>query len=232
MKNQKIFVIGTDTGAGKTVLSLLLMHYFYRTGRQPFYIKPFQTGCHGPDHPDSDAGMVYSSVPQLRNTSPGDSMIYCLESAKAPFIAARDQGTTIDLDKVYAFIEDKCDRHDPVVIEAAGGIYVPVTENTLIIDMVKQTNAFPMIAARAGLGTINHTLLTLEALKSRGITQPGLVFITQPHDTTPETMIRENMEAVARFSGVTVAGVIPPIEDFSHPDPALFAVFDKLFSEG
>lgn len=234
MKKKCVFVIGTDTGAGKTVLSLLLMHYFYHKGQTPFYIKPFQTGCDCPTHPDSDARLVYASLPPLQNKAPDASVIYCLKNAKAPCFAAKDQHTEIDMDKVYTFIQEKCDRYHFVIIEAAGGIFVPVTETTQIIDMVKTTGAFPVIAARAGLGTINHSLLTLDALKTRGIQKPGLVFIQQPDDPTPSDMIRENMDAVTRFSGVTVAGVIPPLQDFNHPDPALFEMFDRLFtaSEG
>lgn len=206
------------------------MHYFYHKGLSPFYIKPFQTGCDTPGHPDSDARFIYESLPRLRGKSPGDSVIYCLKNPKAPLFAAKDQHTAIDLSKVYGFIQEKRNQYDPVIIEAAGGIFVPVTEDTLIMDLVRRTGAFPVIAARAGLGTINHTLLTIDALKTRGITRPGLVFMQSPQTPAPPGMVRENMDAVALFSGVTVAGEIPPITDFTQPDPALFTIFDRLFS--
>lgn len=205
------------------------MHYFASKGDNPFYIKPFQTGCSHPGDTDSDAAFVYRSLPALENRNPADSIIYCLETAKAPLFAARDQQVTLDMQRVYSFIREKHARETTTIVEGAGGLFVPVTETTSMADMIRETGAFPLIAARAGLGTINHCLLTIEALKKRGIDHPGLVFIQQPDDPTPPEMVRENMEAVTLLSGVPVAGVIPPIRDFSHPDPAIFTIFDHIF---
>ncbi|MBU1171373.1 MAG: dethiobiotin synthase [Proteobacteria bacterium] len=231
MKNNRFFVLGTDTGVGKTVLSLLLMHYFSKKGANPFYIKPFQTGCSHPLDTDSDARMIYESFPPLKGKNPEDSMIYCLKNAKAPYFAARNQHNPMNIDTVLSFIHEKGKNHDPLIIEAAGGLLVPVTEKSLIIDLVQQSGARPIIAARAGLGTINHCLLSLEALRHRGIESPGLVFIQKDTDPTSLAMVKENMEAIAMFSDVQVAGLIPHIPDFSHPDPALFEVIHTLISQ-
>ena len=90
---------------------------------------------------------------------------------------------------------------------------------------MEQTRTRPVIAARAGLGTINHTLLTIEALQSRRMPPPGIVLIDGGEACTPRAMIEENIQAIERASGVHVSGVIPRIADFDRPldflDPVL-----------
>ncbi|GAB6097511.1 dethiobiotin synthase [Desulfatiferula olefinivorans] len=221
-------VIGTGTGVGKTLLSLLLMHYFFKAGRRPFYLKPFQTGCAHARDTDSDARLIYESLPQLAGSDPGDSIIHCLKSAKAPLFAARDQNIVIDTQEVLDRIRTRSARHDPLIVEAAGGIFVPVTETELILDLIEAAGARPLLVAQAGLGTINHTLLTLDALLRRKTPRPGLVFVSPPGDTTDPGMIRENMAAVTMFSDVPVAGLIPPIADFTRPEPGVFPIIERL----
>lgn len=224
------FVVGTGTGVGKTLVSLLLMHYFFKAGCRPFYLKPFQTGCDGARDTDSDARLIYESLPPLAGNDPGESIIHCLKSPKAPLFAARDQNVVIDTGEVLDRIRTFSALHDPLIVEAAGGLYVPVTDRSLIIDLVEASGARPLVVAQAGLGTINHTLLTIGALTRRDMPRPGLVFVTPPGDTTDPSMIKENMEAVTMFSGVPVAGLIPPIADFTRPDPSVFPVIERLVS--
>ena len=99
-----------------------------------------------------------------------------------------------------------------------------------MIDLVARTGASPLIAARAGLGTINHTLLTIEALRRRGIEPQGVVLLDAEKPGTDERMIEENREAIEAASGVFVAGVIPRIVNFVQPLAFLFTLFDRLFS--
>ena len=106
---------------------------------------------------------------------------------------------------------------------------MPVNEETLIIDLIKMTGAKPIIAARAGLGTINHTLLTIEALHKRDIQPAGILFIDAGEKPTPRDMISENIEAVEGFSGIKVAGVIGRIKDFSNPEKQCYQSIGKIF---
>jgi len=122
-----LFVVGTDTGVGKTVLSLLLIQFFYARGYTPFYLKPVQTGCEDPYDTDSDAGFIYRHVKPLRNRAPADSIIYCFRNPKAPIFAARDEKRTIDLSLIERAVTEKAVMHAPLVIEGAGGVLVPVT---------------------------------------------------------------------------------------------------------
>lgn len=225
-----LYVAGTDTGVGKTVLSLLLVQFFLKQGLRPFYLKPLQTGCITPRDEDSDAAFIYRHTPSLRDRDPAESVIHCFAHPKAPFFAARDEGRTIDLKHVEEVIEEKRRRYTPLVIEAAGGVLVPVAKGTLIADTIGQTGAKVLLAARAGLGTINHTLLSLEALRARGISPLAVVFLDTAE--TPPAMIAENREAIEAYSGVKVAGVIGRIADFSHPSEDSYRPCEFLVREG
>jgi dethiobiotin synthetase len=184
-QTDKIFVVGTDTGVGKTVLSLLLMQFFYANGCNPFYLKPIQTGCREPYDKHSDTRFIYKYVKQLTKKDPADSIVYCFREPKAPYFASRNEGEHIVVMAIKDFIKKKNAIYSPVIIEAAGGLLVPVNEETLMIDLIKITGATPLIAARAGLGTINHTLLTIEALYKRHIKPLGVVVLVCGGKPTP-----------------------------------------------
>lgn len=224
-----IYVVGTDTGVGKTVLSLLMMQFFLMCGRHPFYLKPLQTGCRDARDVDSDAAFIYKNVASLREKDPAASVIYCFKNPKAPFFAARDEGREIDLPLVDQAVQEKSRRYSPLIIEAAGGLLAPVTEKTRMVDTIKSTGAKTLLAARAGLGTINHTLLSIEALWARGLRPLGIVFLDTA-ETSPD-MISENREAVEKYSGIKVAGVIGKIDDFALPPRDYFRPLEALFPE-
>jgi len=221
---RQFYIVGTDTDVGKTVVSLLLMQYLYAQGYQPFYCKPYQTGCQNARSEASDARFIYQHIPQLQNQDPNSSTLTCFSTPKAPFFAARDDGQSIDLSAIQKKIQKLSTTHQTIVLEAAGGIMVPLTEHRLLIDTL---HLQPLIVARAGLGTINHTLLTIEALVARGLDPMGIIF-TNPHNETSPEMIRENQEAIESFSPYKVFGVIGPISDFSQPSPENYHPFEKF----
>ena len=231
-RTHRIFVVGTDTGVGKTVLSVLMMQFFYRRGYSPFYLKPLQTGCRDPYDKDSDARFVYQKVESLREKDPAGSVIYCFRNPKAPYFAARDERKGIDIKVIQKVVDKKALSFNPVIVEGSGGLLVPVDENTLMIDMIEMTASKPIIAARAGLGTINHTLLSIEALNKRGLQPEGVIFMDFGANPTSRDMISENIEAVERVSGVRVAGVINNINDFSNPEKDCYQPLERIFGDG
>lgn len=226
MAQKRLFVTGTDTDIGKTVLSLLLMQYYFQKGMSPFYIKPFQTGCSEPEAPASDAAFIKGHIPEAEKRE-ATSVIHCFREPKAPFFAARDENRAIDTDQTLEDLKTIGPGRNPVIIEGAGGLMVPVTDSILMIDLLPKMNARPILAARAGLGTINHTLLSLEMLRHRGIPEPVVFLIEQPGLQTPVQMQTENMEAIKRFSGISPAGIIPPIPDLSNPPSEIFTLFEN-----
>lgn len=228
-KVENLFVVGTDTGVGKTVLSLLLMQFFYAAGYTPFYIKPVQTGCRDPYDTDSDAHFIYRHVRPLQDKDSAESVIYCFKNPKAPFFAARDEGKEIDLSVIERAVFQKSGIHSPLIIEAAGGVMVPVTHNTLVTDLISLTKGTPIIAARAGLGTINHTLLTVEALDRRGLKPLGIVFVDAGEKETPRGMVSENKEAIEEACGIKVTGIIGRIHDFTSPPQDCYQPLTIMF---
>jgi len=225
-----LFIVGTDTGVGKTVLSLALMQYLYARHYNPFYIKPAQTGCRDPYDADSDARLIYRYVEELKGKDCAESVIYCFREPKAPYFAARSEGKEVEMTFLLNEMTRRGAGHVPLVIEGAGGLFVPLTAQEMMIDLVAGAGAKPVIAARAGLGTINHTLLTIEALDHRGIEPLGVVLIDAEKPQTAGAMIEENREAIEKNAGIMVAGVIPRIVNFLQPLVFLFPIFDRLFS--
>jgi len=228
-KSKIIFVVGTDTGVGKTVLSLILMQFFFAQGDTPFYLKPVQTGCIDAYDSDSDAAFIYRHVKPLEDRDPAESIIYCFKNPKAPFFAAHDEKKAIDISVIQRTVAEKAEVHTPLILEGAGGLLVPVTKKACVADLIVLTKARPIVAARAGLGTINHTILTIEALKARGISPLGIVFIDAGEKQTPPEMIEENQSAIEVVTAVKVAGVISRIDDFAHLPPKCYEPLIKIF---
>lgn len=228
---EKLFVAGTDTGVGKTVLCLLMMQFFFAEGYNPFYLKPVQTGCRDAHDMDSDARFIYQHIEFLRHKDPAESLVYCFRNPKVPLFAARDQGSTVELEVIDQAVAEKAQLFSPLILEGAGGAFVPVTENSMIIDLISRTSGKPVIAARVGLGTINHTLLTIKALERRGLTPLGVVFMDAGVEATPPEMIEENRWTIENISGVRVAGVIGKIHNFSQPPPECYLPLKNMFGK-
>ena len=151
-----------------------------------------------------------------------------IENPKAPYFAARDAGQSIDVSLVRQMIEQKRRRFSPLVVEAAGGLLVPVREDLLVIDMIKQIRCRPLLVARAGLGTINHTLLSVEALHSRGQSPMGIVFVDESESPADPGLISENMAAVKKFADCSVSGVISHLRHFDCPPKTAFKPLEKI----
>lgn len=225
MKNgsiEKWFVIGTDTGVGKTVLCALLMRHFFRVGCTPGYCKPAQTGCESPRHSNADAAFIYRHVPELAGREPEESTPYCFAPARAPYFAARQQGARIELSEIDRRIARLATQYNPLIIEAAGGLLVPLCEGVNMADLLVRTGATPILAARPSLGTINHTLLTMEALAQRGCKARAVFFLDNDRHGTPDDLVLENAEAITAATGVYV-GLIPYIDDFTCVPEEVFA---------
>ena len=228
-KIENLFIVGTDTGVGKTVLALLMMQFFFAKGYSPFYLKPVQTGCRDANDTDSDARFIYRHVEPLKGKEPAESVIFCFRNPKAPLYAASDEGRSIDLMKIERVVARKAKAHSPLILEGAGGVLVPVVGKKLVVDIISLVNGTPVIAARAGLGTINHTLLTVEALEKRGLKPLGIVIIDAGEKETPPEMINENKSAIEETSGIKVAGVVRRILNFSQPPLDCYKPLAEIF---
>ena len=206
-----LFVTGTDTDVGKTVVSLLAMRVLAPLGA--VYLKPVQTGCQDPGL-DSDPTFLHRHLPGglPSGMTPADCIHSLRPLPKAPLFA----GEPVDFEALAAFILGHADRHELLVFEGAGGILVPVTPDRTMLDLALAVNSSILVAGRAGLGTINHTFLTLQAIAARGGDCLGSVLL-DPSDATPKSDREENRRAIELFSGRPVHGVIGRIADLSQP---------------
>lgn len=215
-----IFITGTDTDVGKTVVSLLVMRAL--AGRDAVYLKPVQTGCLHPDH-DSDAAFVHRHLPGglPRGMAPGDCIHSCRLLPKAPLFA----GEAVDFAAVRDFVADHARGCEVLVVEGAGGILVPITGERTMLDLACALEASILVVGRAGLGTINHTLLTLEAIKARQAHCLGVV-LNDPAGATPELDRRENGAAIESWSGLPVHGVVGPVPNLFFPSQSAMTVIE------
>ncbi len=199
------FVIsGTDTGIGKTVFAAALTHAL-----QAHYWKPVQSGLE--EETDSETVARLAGVPHTRILPEA----YRLKTPASPHLSARLDNVTID----PALLQPP--RLDgPLVIEGAGGLLVPLTGRVLFADVFARWQIPLILCARTALGTINHTLLSLEALRQRAIPVQGVVFIGDED--------RENQRIITNIGAVRPLGRLPRLVDLTSE--ALHQAFAQHFN--
>ena len=201
--SRDVFVTGTDTGVGKTLLSALLVAALNRK-----YWKPIQTGAS--EGTDRQAVMKWAGVSADR-TFP-EAVVF--DPPVSPHLAAEQQGSRIDLMAIRRPAEP-----DPIVIEGAGGVYVPINDDVFMLDLMGHLNAPVVVAARTALGTINHTLLTISAIRSAGLELRGVVMVGKENP--------DNRRAVEHYGEVPVIGFIPWLDSIERA--GLCRVFAQHF---
>ena len=167
----KIFITGISTDVGKTIASAIITEAL-----EADYWKPIQAG----DLDNSDSHFIKSNVKSQKSKIFPNA--YQFKTPASPHLAAELDGITIDLKNI---IEPKTDNH--LVIEGAGGLFVPLNEIDFVLDLI-QPDYKVIVVSRHYLGSINHTLLTIEALKNRGIPIAGIIFNGNENRPT-ETLI-------------------------------------------
>lgn len=171
---RKIFVTGIGTDVGKTVVSSILTEAL-----QSDYWKPVQTG----NYYGSDTDQVKKLVSNEKTLFHQEA--YSYEPQLSPHAAAHAMGETIDVNKLQL-----PSTQNNIVIEGAGGILVPLTENFFIIDLIKKFEAETVLVVQHYLGSINHTLLSVEYLKSQGINFRGIIFNGSPQKQSEDVIIK------------------------------------------
>jgi dethiobiotin synthetase len=208
-----LFVTGTDTGVGKTVVSAALMHR-YRPAASLRYWKPIETGI----ELDDDT----AEVERLGRCAAGELWRSGIRLPRpvSPHLAARLHGTTIALwPLIESLFPAESARSSGTIgnecaavrwiVEGAGGVLVPINETETMADLMSVLGLPVLVVARSALGTINHTLLTLEALRQRTLHVAGVVMVGDRN--------AENRAAIERYGDTAVLGEMPPLEPL---DPA------------
>jgi dethiobiotin synthetase len=202
------FVTGTDTGVGKTVAAAALCLAERQAGKTVLYAKPVQTGLLKAEPGDATFVAAAAKVP----------VVECLRfpDPLAPAVAAERVGTSIDVDSLLADLAKAGDGFDRVVIEGAGGLLVPLTDEVTMADLAERLGAGLVVVTRPALGTLNHTALTLEAARARGLPVDGLVISGWP--AAPGVTEQTNLVRLAAMA--PVLGILPAYPGLDTADPA------------
>ena len=209
---RSVFVTGTDTGVGKTVVVGLLARYLRERGYRAITQKWVQTGtreypCDIPAHLEL-MGVERGAIERYgRDVNP-----YAFELAGSPHLAAACEGARIDVRKIVGSFRRLEAAFDAVIVEGAGGVLVPLSKRKLLIDVVEPLRLPAVVVAANKLGAINHTLLTVEALRARDIEVLGIVFNTLDR-REDEAVVRDNPEIVKALAGVPILGRLPWSKD-------------------
>jgi len=209
----KMFITGTDTNVGKTVVSAILM-----AGLNADYWKPVQSGI--TDGTDSEWIQKMTGFTSDRFIPER----YRLSASLSPHASARIDKVHIDLDEIFLPDTHRTmtdgEISPPLIVEGAGGIMVPLNDEDLMIDLIKKLRLPTIIVARTSLGTINHTLLTVDKLRQEGVHILGIVMNGLKNDI--------NHKAIEHYGQVKVLAEIEQISTISKS--ALEDVFERSFT--
>jgi dethiobiotin synthetase len=211
-----LFVTGTDTGVGKTIISAALLRHARRRGGTPIPFKPVETGCVGPP---ADATLLWNAA--RPPTLVSEACLYPLRLPAAPSLAARAEGIRVDLDLVVERAHALAARGDFLLVEGAGGLLVPYVDRLTTVELARRLGLPLLVVARTALGTLNHTALTLREAERSGLPVAGVVFNRtverlEPHESG-------NAELIEDLTGRRPWGPFPYLPLAARSDPDLLA---------
>lgn len=210
-----LFITGTDTGIGKTFVAEGLIRAIKAKGRSVCPMKPVESGCSlkkGELFPPDSVTLLKASGAdeKLDTVNP-----YRLHNPLAPSVAAEIEGVKIEKKNIISGFKRLSKKYDITIVEGAGGIMVPIYKKYLFVDLARDLGLPLLIVARPGLGTINHTLLTIDAARNRGLDIAGIV-INYSEKTRKHLSERTNPEVIEKLGNVPVLGTIPYIKSPQH----------------
>ena len=179
-------------------------------------MKPVQTGCDG-NVPDLDYSLAMASMSVDSSTYQSMSP-YTFEPACSPHLAAEMAKTEIDIAEIVIAARTLASDYEFLIAEGAGGIMVPLNRQEMMLDLMQALKLPVLIVARPGLGTINHTLLSIRALRSDGLDIAGVVFVAST-DKESGFIEEDNANTISQFGKVPVLGTIPYCPQLAEAAP-------------
>lgn len=215
--SQTFFITGTDTGVGKTVITAALAIAAKAAGYRVTVCKPLESG------EPRDSVFLKDFIPL--DAPLAEINLYHFDEALAPGIAATRARVAVNLDRICTHIEKLQATNELLLIEGAGGLYVPISENQMMIDLIERLRVSVLVIARTRLGTINHCLLSVEACRARRIPIAGIVVNqSQKEMTLADTLAAETLE---RTSHVPLFGPFPYLDAMTRK--TLLAAAERCF---
>jgi dethiobiotin synthetase len=210
-----LFITATDTGVGKTVISAAIAQWFRSRGQRVGVCKIAATGCVG-----RREGLVSEDAEMLAHAadSPFPLNVICpirYAEPLAPAVAAERAGVPMDWPLLQSSLHTLASASNVMIVEGVGGVMVPMDDRHMVLDVARVLKLPAVVVARPGLGTINHTLLTVSALRAAGVAVAGVVINRYPTDT-PDISVETNPAAIEKVGRVPVLCLVPD-EAFNPP---------------
>ena len=230
-----VFITGTGTDVGKTVVTAGILRWLRRHTSAGMVMKPVQTGCTRSDNgrmsaPDIDFVLRAANIAVSEETHPHLAP-YRFEPACSPHLAAQLAGQRIEIGRILESARWLASRHRQLVVEGAGGVAVPLNESQTMLDLAWEMHMPVLLVGHSGLGTINHVLLSLEAIRRRGCRVLGVILNDIRPVAEGERYIHDdNVRAIERFGQIAVARIphLPQLSQLSVGMPEMDALDHSL----
>ena len=216
---KNVFITGTDTGVGKSIFSAVLALSLYNQGKKVCISKPIQTGS--PKDSDFLKELTENKIPVF-NT-------YSFLLSAAPLVSAEHEKKEIDINKIISDIKKLEKEFDCVIVEGIGGIAVPIKNNYLVADLVKDLNYPAVIVARPSLGTINHSVLTIEFAKEKRLNLLG--FVISGYETLNDPAVKTAPDVISKMTQVKCIMKLSKVKNLSYESINLISktlAFDEI----
>ncbi len=215
------FITGTDTGVGKTIVTSAILRCFIKKGYKIGAMKPIETGCINKDGillPND--GMFLRDMAEMNESADLITPVK-FETPLSPLMASRIEKREVEIDRIFKAYENLKRKYDYILVEGVGGLMVPIAKLEkkkssyyYVRDLIKDMELKAIVVTRPTLGTLNHTLLTIEALKNKKIPVKGFIInFSEP----PKSDIAEktNPEILRELLDVPFLGMMPYLNDYS-----------------
>lgn len=216
------FITGTDTGVGKTIVSAAILRGFIKKGLKVGAMKPIETGCL-----NKDGILLPSDGMFLRDMAEMSDPLELVTPIKfehplSPIVASRLEDMDIDLERIFKVFENLKKKYDYMIVEGIGGLMVPITKEQkkktksfyFVRDLIKDMGLEVIVVSRPSLGTINHTLLTVEALLNKKIPIKGFI-INYSTVTKGDIAEKTNPEILSEILDIPLLGTLPYLTELN-----------------
>lgn len=201
----RYFIAGTDTGIGKTYVLTLILRFLVFKGIKPFAIKPIETGCIEKDGKlmPEDGFKIAEAINKIEELD--EICPIRFKTPQSPYSSDKLEKRGIDLNKIRKILLER--EEEIIFIEGAGGLLVPIFKDYFMIDMAKDFADKIILVSSMRLGTINHTLLSIEAIRNRDLDLVGIIL--NDNDNKDEIAKKTNFEVLKEVTREKILGVIP-----------------------
>jgi len=211
MQVKSLFVTGTDTGVGKTIVIACLISVFKKYQIDVGVMKPIETGVDSNCSSSANSDALFLMEVAGCEDSLAEVSPIRLKPAASPYQAALLENRHLDVESIKENLDRLSARHDCMLVEGIGGLLVPITTSYSVEDLIIELGLPVIVVARNQVGTLNHTLLTLRAAKQKGISVCGVILNqTRPED--PTEIERGQAKIIQELSGIPVLGECPYFE--------------------